>query len=234
MAILKGREKLTVKEFLTNIPTRLKHTIKGVCVDMNEGYINAIKETLKKTMIIIDRFHVAKKYRQCLVDLRKVELTRLRKQLSSKQYKELKLSISILRRNAELVTKEERLELEKLFRKSPKLREGYRLCRKLTSIYNSKYGRRKASQEIDKWILKVGESRLKQFDKFIGTLSKYQQHIVNYFKGRYTSGFVEGFNNKIKLIKRRCYGIFDENSLFRRVFLDTEGYDKYLPKLCVA
>ena len=54
---------------------------------MNEGYINSIKETLSKTMIIIDRFHVAKKYRQCLVDLRKVELTRLRKQLSSKQYK---------------------------------------------------------------------------------------------------------------------------------------------------
>ena len=201
---------------------------------MNEGYINAIKETLSKTMIIIDRFHVAKKYRQCLVDIRKVELTRLRKQLSSKQYKELKLSISILRRNAELVTKEERLELEKLFRKSSKLREGYRLCRKLTSIYNSKYGRRKASQEIDKWILKVGESGLKQFDTFIGTLSKYQQHIVNYFKGRHTSGFVEGFNNKIKVIKRRCYGIFDENSLFRRVFLDTEGYDKYLPKSCVA
>ena len=234
VAILKGREKLTVKEFLKNIPARLKRTIKGVCVDMNEGYINAIKETLSKTMIIIDRFHVAKKYRQCLVDLRKVELTRLRKQLSSKQYKELKLSISILRRNAELVTKEERLELEKLFRKSSKLREGYRLCRKLTSIYNSKYGRRKASQEIDKWILKVGESGLKQFDTFIGTLSKYQQHIVNYFKGRHTSGFVEGFNNKIKVIKRRCYGIFDENSLFRRVFLDTEGYDKYLPKLCVA
>ncbi|MFT4694091.1 MAG: transposase [Francisella sp.] len=33
-----------------------------------------------------------------------------------------------------------------------------------------------------------------------------------------TSGFVEGFNNKIKVIKRRCYGIFDEKSLFRRVF----------------
>ena len=201
---------------------------------MNEGYINAIKETLFNTMIVIDRFHVAKKYRQCLIDIRKVELTRLRKQLSSKEYKDLKLAISILRRNAELVTKEERLELEKLFKKSPSLRHGYRLCRKLTSIYNSKYGRRKASTEIDNWILKVEESGLKQFDTFISTLSKYKNHILKYFKGRYTSGFVEGFNNKIKVIKRRCYGIFDENSLFRRIFLDTEGYDKYLPKLCAA
>ncbi len=73
-------------EFLKSIPARLKRTIKGVCVDMNEGYINAIKETLSKTMIIIDRFHVAKKYRQCLVDIRKVELTRLRKQQYSGQF----------------------------------------------------------------------------------------------------------------------------------------------------
>ena len=66
------------------------------------------------------------------------------------------------------------------------------------------------------------------FDVFIGTYTKYKTHIVAYFKGRHTSGFVEGFNNKIKVIKRRCYGIFDENSLFRRIFLDAEGYDKYL------
>jgi len=30
--------------------------------------------------------------------------------------------------------------------------------------------------------------------------------ITNYFINRQTSGFVEGLNNKIKVIKRRCYG----------------------------
>ena len=59
IAVLKGREKTTVKRFLKSIPFRLKRTIEGVCCDMNEGYINAIKESLKKTPIIIDRFHVA-------------------------------------------------------------------------------------------------------------------------------------------------------------------------------
>ena len=133
-----------------------------------------------------------------------------------------------MRRNIELVSKEERKELEKLFRHSPNLRLGYQLCRQLTSIYNSKIGRLAATRKMDEWIVKVEGSGLKQFDVFIGTLTKYKTHIVAYFKGRHTSGFVEGFNNKIKVIKRRCYGIFDENSLFRRIFLDTEGYDKYL------
>jgi hypothetical protein len=40
--------------------------------------------------------------------------------------------------------------------------------------------------------------------------------------------------NKIKVIKRRCYGIFDENSLFRRIFLDTEGYARFLNRTGVA
>ena len=80
------------------------------------------------------------------------------------------------------------------------------------------------------WQGKVAQSELVCFDRFVKTLSRYQEYIVNYFKGRNTSGFVEGFNNKIKTIKRRCYGIFNEKSLFRRIFLDTEGYDTFLAR----
>jgi len=48
----------------------------------------------------------------------------------------------------------------------------------------------------------------------------YIEEIVNYFIARHSSGFVEGFNNKIKLIKRRCYGIINVGYLFQRIFLD--------------
>jgi hypothetical protein len=46
-------------------------------------------------------------------------------------------------------------------------------------------------------------------------------------KQRKNSGFVEGLNNKIKVIKRRCYGIFKIENLFQRIFLDLEGYAMY-------
>ena len=71
LAVLKGREKSTLKAFLKKIPSKLKRTITGYCCDMNEGYINAAIEVLKNTPIIIDRFHVAKLYRKCLINLRK-------------------------------------------------------------------------------------------------------------------------------------------------------------------
>jgi transposase len=35
---------------------------------------------------------------------------------------------------------------------------------------------------------------------------------------------VEGFNNKIKVLKRRCYGLFNLKHIFQRIFLDLEGY----------
>jgi hypothetical protein len=44
--------------------------------------------------------------------------------------------------------------------------------------------------------------------------------ITNYFTRRFTSGWVEGLNNKIKALKRRCYGIANPISLFRRIWLD--------------
>ena len=48
--------------------------------------------------------------------------------------------------------------------------------------------------------------------------------IANYFIDRQTSGFVEGLNNKIKVIKRRCYGILNVKHLFQRIHLDLSGY----------
>ncbi len=57
-------------------------------------------------------------------------------------------------------------------------------------------------------------SNLDTFDGFINTLRNHWSCIINYFAQRITSGFVEGLNNKIKTIKRRCYGISVKSPLF--------------------
>ena len=49
----------------------------------------------------------------------------------------------------------------------------------------------------------------------------------NYFVARKNSGFVEGLNNKVKVIKRRCYGIFNVGHFFQRLFIDLVGYEKF-------
>ena len=225
LAVIKGREKAKLKLFLSSIPRRLQKTIVGVCCDMYDGYVNAAKEIFKnKIPVIVDRFHVAQLYRKCLVKLRKSELARLRKTLAQEKYQSLKSAIILLKRNKEFVTKEERKILEPLFRHSPPLKAAYKLCCQLTGIYNSYIGKRKAGNKINAWLAKVESSTLNCFDPFAKTLKKFKTEIVAYFKGRHTSGFVEGFNNKIKVLKRRCYGIFNIQHLFQRIYLDLEGY----------
>jgi len=71
------------------------------------------------------------------------------------------------------------------------------------------------------------QSALTCFNKFLTTLNNWIDKIVNYFAGRFSSGFVEGLNNKIKTTKRRCYGILRNTTLFQRLYLDIEGYRRF-------
>ncbi|MEA3281700.1 MAG: ISL3 family transposase [Euryarchaeota archaeon] len=228
LAVLKGRKKKTVKEFLSSIPKRLKKTVKGVCSDMYEGYINAAAEVFEKDVIIIvDRFHVAKLYRNDLDGLRKKEMKRLKKELSEEEYKKLEGVMWMLRKDAKELTDEKLEVLKCLFQHSPILELAYKLCNDLTDIFKEDIPKSAATRKINDWMKKVEESSLKCFNKFLSTLDKYMDKITNYFTNRQTSGFVEGLNNKIKVIKRRCYGILNVKNLFQRIYLDLEGYSLY-------
>lgn len=228
LAVLRGRTKATVKEFLSSIPKRLKKTVKAVCSDMYEGYINAAAEVFEKgVMIVVDRFHVAKLYRKDLDGLRKKEMKRLKKKLAEEEYKKLKGVMWILRKNRKELADAELKVLKRLFRHSPILELAYKLCNDLTDIFEDAISKSDATRKIDDWKVKVEESNLKCFNKFLSTLDKYMDKITNYFINRQTSGFVEGLNNKIKVIKRRCYGILNIKHLFQRIYLDLEGYSLY-------
>ena len=71
---------------------------------------------------------------------------------------------------------------------------------------------------------------LLQLDRW-DTPENWLDDIANYFIDRYTSGFVEGFKNKLKVIKRRCYGILNVTHLFQRVQLDLYGYSLFARKI---
>jgi transposase len=224
LAVLPDRQKETVVEFLRSIPERLKQSIHSVCCDMYEGFSEAVQEELSHVRIVIDRFHVARSYRDGLDDLRKQELGRLKKELPDAEYKQLKGSMWALRKKPADLTPEEKRTLRLLFRYSPALKQAYDLQQQLTDIFDRHLSPTSAKTRIQTWIKRVAKSGLRCFDKFINTLGRWWQEIINYFVNRDNSGFVEGLNNKLKVLKRRCYGLFNLKHLFQRIFLDLEGY----------
>ena len=196
---------------------------------MYDNYINAAKEVFgKRVHIVVDRFHVAKLYRDGFETLRKKELRRLRKELSQKAYKELKGAMWMLRKKEEDLTEEDKEVLDKLFAYSPSLNKAYSFREELTAIFDEEMTKPQAKRRLNGWMARVRRSAIRCFDDFMRTLEARKNEIANYFAGRHTSGFVEGLNNKIKVIKRRCYGIFNTEHLFQRIYLDLHGYSLYL------
>lgn len=199
-----------------------------VCSDLYDGFIGAAKAVFgRKVMVVADRFHVAKLYRKSLNNLRIKEMKRLKKRLSQKKYHELKNVMWILRKNPVNLSDDETKVLRLLFKYSPDLKSAYYLCINLTEIFDSPISKGLAKRKIKGWIKRAKKSNLSCFNCFIKTLLKYMEEITNYFIGRNSSGFVEGLNNKIKVMKRRCYGITNIKHLFQRILLDLEGYFRF-------
>jgi transposase len=200
---------------------------------MWEGYINAIDEFIEEhddvtASAVVDRFHVAQNYRDDFDDLRKKELKRLKKELPAETYDEAcKGMLWTLRKNHSALNTGERQRLRRLFLHSPLLHQAYTFREELTAIFNQEFSIAQAELRLEAWIRKVEQSSLTNFDGFIKTLRNHWAYIVNYFDQRITSGFVEGLNNKIKTITRRCYGIPKVSTLFQRIWLDLNGKERF-------
>lgn len=227
LAVLEGRLKETVVAFLESIPGHLRATVEEVCTDLYDGFIKAAQEVLPQARVVADRFHVAKLYRAALDELRKSEMKELRAVLSKKEGAGLKGVRWALRRKRDDLNEQEQQVLDLLFACSPSLRRAYALREKLTKIFDTRQTKQAAQASLLKWIAAVEKSGLDCFDKFIKTLKERMEIITNYFVNRSNSGWIEGLNNKIKVIKRRCYGLSDVANLFRRIWLDLNGDEAF-------
>jgi transposase len=232
LAGLPDRKKQTVRQFLAAMPKRVKRTIRTVCTDMYEGFITAVKEVLGKAQVVVDRYHVAKLYRAGADRLRKQELKRLKQQLPKEDYAKLKGGMWPFRKNAADLEEEEQALLQRVFAYSPVLQQAYEYREQLTALFEEELSKEQAKQKLKKWQQQVRASGLRCYDSFLQTLDKWREEITNYFLARNNSGFVEGLNNKLKVLKRRCYGIFNLPHLFQRIFLDLEGYRLFARPAC--
>jgi transposase len=160
-------------------------------------------------------------------DLRKKEMKELRNILDKQEYAGLKGVLWALRKKTQDLEPQEQEVLELLFKCSRDLRKAYALREKMTQIFETKQSPEAAQAAIREWIAAVKHSELDCFDKFIATLEGNMEIITNYFIHRSNSGWVEGLNNKIKVLKRRCYGIANPINLFRRIWLDLNGYEAF-------
>jgi transposase len=102
-----------------------------------------------------------------------------------------------------------------LYDTSDDLKQLHQLKEAFRDIFESDHSHDQAALALADWMDKVCTTGLKALDTFLKTLDNWGEQILNYFNQRTTQGFVEGMNNRIKLIMRRGFGYrnFDRFSL---------------------
>src|SRR5512147_2343639 len=166
LAVLPDRLKATVKGFLEAIPAPLKATIQTACIDMYEGYANAVSEALPGVRVVVDRFHVAQHYHDGVDRLRKQELKRLQQELPEAEYEPLKGLLWVVRQEWTVLRDAEQNRLLLLFRQSPALQQTYCLRQVLTGIFNCALTKDRATEAIQKWCDQVRPGGLSCFHAF--------------------------------------------------------------------
>jgi len=112
----------------------------------------------------------------------------------------------VLKRKANLTTTQ-RFRLRELLRYNLKTVRAYLLKEDFQQFwdYNSPTW---AAKFLDDWCSQVMRSRIEPMKKVARTLRGHRELILNYFRAKkmFSSGIVEGLNNKAKVTMRKAYG----------------------------
>lgn len=178
--------------------------IKYVCTDMWRPYLKAIRENMPDAVHVLDRFHIVKLLNDAVDKVRREENQQLRAQ-GIEMLKGLKY---VFLKRPENLTEHQQEQLQKVMNKKQLKtvrawlwKEKFQLFWEYTSPYW-------ALRYLRRWERGVMRSRLVPIKKFVKTLRKHEDLIMNWFKAKkvYSSGAVEGMNRKINLVTRRSYG----------------------------
>jgi transposase len=159
--------------------------------------------------------------------VRKQALKRLKQELPKDEYADLKGVMWAFRKPFHDLDPAQKTVLNRLFIYAPEVEQAYTLREQLTDIFEQEQTKVGATQAIQAWCQRVRRRDIKAFEPFLTTLDNWLDEITNYFHEGQSSGFVEGFNNRIKVLKRRCYGIFNVQHIFQRLTLDLHGYERF-------
>ncbi len=119
----------------------------------------------------------------------------------------------MLSRRANL-SQEGRKALKALFKANRRLNKAYLLKEMFSQLWD--YKREVWAWRIfDRWRSALRWQRLKPYEKFARMVEAHWDGIASYCheENKVPLGFVEGINNKIRVIQRRAYGLRDEEYL---------------------
>ena len=199
-----GRSEQTLTEFFELFGTQWASNIRYICSDMWKPYLKVIRTKLPQALHILDRFHIVANLNKALDKVRAEEARRLQSQGHEPV---LKKSRWCLLKSPSRLTDKQGIKLNELLRynlttvKAYLLKESFQLFWNYTSPYW-------AERFLKNWCDEVEQSNIAPVKKEAQSLRRHRELILNWFRAKkaFSSGIVEGLNNKAKVVTKKAYG----------------------------
>lgn len=209
----KGKSKKDLDAFFLENGEKRNREILLVAMDMSQAFQASVRENVPQTGLLFDKFHVMQKLCDALDEVRKSEYQRLtgnaRTFVKGQKY--------VLLSNRENLDHKGRKSLSLLLKANKRLQTAYLLKESFDQFwtYRSDTWARKF---FSNWRDSLKWQRLKPLEEFATMVERHWDGIVAHLHIEdIPLGFVEGLNNKIRVIQRRAYGLRDEEYLRLKV-----------------
>ncbi|PIC62556.1 ISL3 family transposase [Sporosarcina sp. P13] len=201
LEILPNRRKETIQNYLR----QYGEDVELVVMDMNPSFKAAVKKALGRPVIVADRFHYCRYIYWALDEVRR----KVQKEWHAYDRKKCKRMRHVLYKRKAKLTERERWYLDRYLGMSEELRQAY----ELKEAYCAWFDWAKTAEDVgdvkeqlEEFYQTVENAQLPAFLKAIKTFKNWQVEILNSFIFPYSNGFLEGINNKTKVMKRNAYG----------------------------
>lgn len=212
------RSESSLDQFYASLNSLQKSKIRLAVMDMWKAFRKSTRKNVPHTAILFDKFHIIRHLNEALDKVRKQEYQKLtgadRKYIKGKKY-------TLLSRQANLDT-DGKIALKELFKVNKRLNKAYILKERFDQLWT--YSREAwACKFFEGWKDSLKWQRLKPFEIFAQMIDKHWDGIAAYCrpKNKVALGYVEGLNNKIRVIQRRAYGLKDEEYLKLKILTCT-------------
>lgn len=204
----RSEESLTL--FYHELGSRKSQKIRLAVMDMWKALRNATVKHAPQASILFDKFHVIRHLGDALDKIRKNEYARL----AGKDRAYIKGQKYTLLSNRANLTLDGRRALRKLLGANKRLNVAYLLKESFGQLWEyEKEGW--ARRFFENWKASLKWQRLEPYEEFAKMIESHWDGISAYCRpeNKVALGFVEGLNNKIRVLQRRAYGLRDQDYL---------------------
>jgi len=205
-----NRSEASMSQFYVWLGEKKSRGIRLAVMDMWKPFRTATEKHAPNAAILFDKFHVMRHLGGALDQVRKSEYARL----TGKDRRFIKGQKYTLLSRHENLNLEGRRALKTLLAANKRLNTAYLLKESFDQLWG--YKREAwARRFFNNWRSALKWQRLKPYEKFAEMIDRHWDGIAAYCKeeNKVSLGFVEGLNNKIRVIQRRAYGLRDEEYL---------------------